>query len=243
MTESTPESTRMERARVGEDFPSRKNRVFRVKVDGVIRVAKIFPQEAADRAEKEYEMLGRCRRLGVPVPAPILLRENVIMMEYVDGSSLAELFDSLYAREEEIEGFLGGSQRSILDGLASWLARFHSSLEFKMYRGDSILKNFILSGDQVYGVDFEEAGEGDPFTDIGQVCSYALSTAPMFTKDKFQFVQDLAARYYHITKNDRSCDLAEAVAQGLEHYAPFRADKELMIAWARRLRANGMPSH
>jgi len=240
MTEKIPSSAQMERARVGEDFPSRKNRVFRVKIDGVISVAKIFSPEAADRVKKEYEVLGRCCRFGVPVPSPIWIRENVILMEYIEGSSLAELFDSLYARDGEADESSGDSRRIILDRLVSWLARFHSSFGFRMCRGDSILKNFILSGRQVYGVDFEEAGEGDPFIDIGQVCSYALSTMPMFTKAKFEFVEDLAARYCHVTSKDRFSDLAEVIAQGLEHYATYRADKELMLDWARRLRANGM---
>jgi aminoglycoside phosphotransferase (APT) family kinase protein len=233
----------MERARVGEDFPSRKNRVFRVRIDGAIRIAKVFSPETADRIDKEYEMLGRCHGLGVPVPAPIWIKENVILMECIEGSSLAELYDSLHEKESEGREFLIDSERLILDGLASWLARFHSSLGFRMYRGDSILKNFILSGKQIYGVDFEEAGEGDPFTDVGQACSYVLSTSPMFTRAKFQFVEDLAVRYCYLTKKDRMSDLADAIAHGLEHYAPYRVDKELMLDWARRLTAHGLPSY
>jgi aminoglycoside phosphotransferase (APT) family kinase protein len=214
-----------------------------VDVGGRIMVAKVFPSDARDRLENERDMLKRCRDAGVPAPYSISVLQNAILMEFIDGINLSSLFDSVMTSPEAKDGLTGYPRQELIDGLASWLAQFHHSFGFKMCRGDSILKNFIVSRKKVYGIDFEESGEGDPIKDVGQVCSYALSTDPAFTEAKFQFCEDLAARYWKIVGRDRSSELPEAIAQGLEHYAPYRSDRRRLLEGAEKLRKEGMPLH
>ena len=233
----------LESCRIGEVFPSRKNKVFRVEIGDRIIVVKEFPQDARSRLRRELEMLKRCHGAGIAVPEPISTHGDAVLMEYIEGPSLAESFDLIAAKDAKSERSTEESRVTIVDGLASWLASFHRSVGFEMYRGDSILKNFILSGDKVYGIDFEESGKGDPIQDVGQACSYILSSNPPFTDAKFGFVTDLTARYWEKVGRDRSADLPESIAQGLEHYAPFRSDRQRLLEWAHRMRMNGMPSH
>jgi tRNA A-37 threonylcarbamoyl transferase component Bud32 len=228
--------------KVGEPFPSRKNRVFRVGIEGKICIAKVFNEEFLDRARIEYDVLVSCHSWGLRVPSPIWFRENTILMEYVDGINLGVSLDALFpdGNGRAITSTL--LRRTIVEGLASWLASFHRAYGFGFCRGDCILKNFILSGDQIYGIDFEEAGQGDHIADLGQACSYILSTRPMFTQGKFEFMNDLANRYWMEVGKDRSAELSGAVAEALEHYARYRSEGPKLLEWAERIRKSGFPS-
>ncbi len=230
----------MERQRVGEVFTSRKNRVFAVDIDGHRCVAKVFPQGAGDRASTEFSILGMCSRAGVTVPIPIWHREDVVLMDFVEGMSLAGSFDEIFEGRGGTIQAGSPTSATIIAGLADWLASFHTAFAFRMCRGDSILKNFKISEGKVCGFDFEEAHEGDPIEDLGQACAYVLSTRPEFTEGKFEFANRLADRYWSVARVDRSPELPDAVAAGLEHYAQFRADGSLLYDWAGRIRVRGM---
>ena len=72
--------------------------------------------------------------------------------------------------------------------LGQWFTNFHvffkTTDRFRI-RGDSILRNFILT-DRIWGVDFEESRTGRPEEDIATMCASILSTDPMFTPEKFE---------------------------------------------------------
>jgi len=247
MTEATEDSfpvdltpAGLESIKVGEPYRSRKNRVFKIRFRGSFAVAKVYAPDRVESAGLEHEILTKCHRGGVLVPRPIALGKGTILMEYIEGENLSDMFDRLW-REE------GGStncqelRRLITDGVSEWLARFHRAFGFHEARGDTILRNFVVSGDRIYGLDFEEAGERDPLSDLGGACANLLSMNPKFTPGKFGFVRELAERYWHHSGTDRSAELPEAIAAALEHYSAFRTDGQSLCAQAKKLRTNGLP--
>lgn len=217
----------LERRRRGGLFASRKNRVFRSVFDGRECVVKVFREGSEEAAPKEFRILRDCSAAGVPVPGPIDCIGGAVLMEFVPGEPVSDLFDRLVAAsdgQELSEGFQG-----LACDLAGWLSRFHSAFGFETARGDAILRNFLMAEGGVVGLDFEEAARGDTLSDIGQLCASALMTDPPFTQVKVSFARDLASRYWERTGRDRSVDLPSAVAEAIRHYAPYRRNaRELM---------------
>jgi hypothetical protein len=128
----------------------------------------------------------------------------------------------------------------IADGLGEWLARYHALFEFRLTRGDAIMKNFLVSGGRIVGVDFEEASEEDVIRDLGEMCSSILSMHPMFTVDKFAFCRRLSKRYFALTRTERDADLSTATAKALRHYASFRVDGGELAARAAVIESDGL---
>ena len=134
--------------RILKRFFSRKNEVYLVKSDDNLYVLKRFidPQ----RADTEWNFLtslyGRFK-----VPKPLTKKENDVWMEYIDGGLISESL----------------TEKALM-GLAAWLARLHS---FGIRKGDCILRNFIITVDGIYGIDWEEASMSSEFKgDLIDVC-------------------------------------------------------------------------
>ncbi len=229
----------LERHRVGEAFRSRKNRVFRVRTDGRIRVAKVYPTSGTESARAEFELLTRCVGLRLKVPAPIELSDRAIVMTYLEGTPVADLVDPILPSGDASRGQEQASLVSLSTGLANWLATFHRAFDFGLCRGDTILRNFLLSNDEVYGLDFEEAHRGDPIQDLGELCANVLGMRPLCGTVNFEFASNVANSYWKAVGESRMGDLAEAVALGLEHYAAYRKDGAVLREWACRFRKEG----
>jgi tRNA A-37 threonylcarbamoyl transferase component Bud32 len=228
----------LESVRVGEVYPSRKNMVFRVSLDGEIVIVKVY-REGCGRAEREFSVLERASEKGLLVPRPIGLRDFGILMEFVEGDNAGAVFDSLW--EEDPNSPDAVLRRAdFVHAVSAWLAGFHRAFAFSFCRGDSILKNFIVGPKGLTGIDFEEAVEGDPLNDLGQTCSYVLSTDPMFTDAKFQCAKDIFAGYESLAGTDRSEELSSKVAESLRYYSRFRRDGETLRAWASRIETENL---
>jgi tRNA A-37 threonylcarbamoyl transferase component Bud32 len=231
---------KLESLRVGEPYRSRKNRVFRIRLEGSFAVAKIYAPTRIRLAQLEHHVLSKSYKGGVLVPRPLAIGNGTIVMEHVEGENLSDMFDRLWRADgDSING--RELRRLVTDGVAGWLAQFHRIIGFHEARGDTILRNFIVSGDQICGLDFEEAGHRDPLSDLGEVCANLLSMDPMFTARKFEMVRELSESYWHHSGSDRSAELSGAVASALEHYSAFRADGESLRVWANNLRTDGLP--
>ena len=229
---------------IGEPFQSRKNHVFKFRRDGKIFVAKIYSEEFRSRAQKEYDILKDCLNKKVRVPAPLEFNDDIIIMEYLQGQNACDHFEMIYNNWiEEIK-----NERSSLkeppqdlllfcDDLACWLYDFHRSFDFKTARGDSILRNFIVVNNKIYGLDFEEAGDADPLNDLGDLCAFILALRPVFTEEKYKVVKILSERYWDHSKKSRYDELAGFIADSLEYYGRFRSDQELLKHEAERLRS------
>ncbi len=233
--------TDFERLRVGEAFRSRKNRVFRITYDGDVRIAKVYPWANAKTAHEEYAVLSKAYKLGLRVPEPLELVGNTIVMTDLDGTVALDMLEQQSGHEEGISDKYGEMSLDELScELADWLASFHSAFEFKVRRGDTVLRNFINARGQVYGVDFEESRKGDTLLDLGEMCASILSIRPFFSSRNTGFATNVISRYSKAVHRDRSADLPEAIALGLEHYAKYRKDRKTLETLAQSFRNEGL---
>ncbi len=213
---------------VQETFKSKKNSVQRIEYRGKDYVVKKYDQEFIDGLEKELDLLRRCEEKGIAVPEVLESSEDTLILEYIPGESCKELYDTTIGDEKKKE---------ILSEIADWLSRFHTSFEER--RGDSILANFILSEDKIYGIDFEEAEENDHLRDVGDLCASILRLRPAFTEKRFSMVDHFIEMYLSSSSKDRT-DLTDKVVGSLEHYARYSSDGELMKRWAGRIQQDGL---
>jgi len=221
----------LEHARVGEVFRSRKNRVFRVLIGGETLVAKVYPPGGEARALHEYSVLGACMEREVSVPRPVKHTGRILLIQYVEGETATECIDSSPARMEP-------TLLSVVD----WLSGFHRAHGLRLCRGDCVLHNFLVTPEGVVGIDFEEAHEGRPLEDLGQVIASFLSMRPAFGAHKMSVARRAAADYLRRTGMDSVADVPLSVSDALRHYAKFRDDGDAMVAWADRIAREGLVS-
>jgi len=223
----------LEDGRFGPYMQSKKNRVFRTSVGGREYIVKVFRDEWNERARVEFGMLSECREKGVLAPLPIAIVEDAIVMEPIDGESVAKVFDELFSHSSGAD--LSDAQKELADNLAKWLSSFHVTFDFRLARGDAILKNFVVTPSGVAGLDFEEASSADTLNDLGQLCASALMTDPVFTVSKNSFARHLASCYWAHSGRNRADELATAVSAAIRHYAPFRSNGSELLRYATRI--------
>ena len=204
-------------------------------------VVKTYPKADADVIQKEYSILERCHASGVLAPTPIALEGNAIVMSHVDGSVLSTVLDSRWLHTDPANPAPETDTACIAESLARWLHAFHSAFGFRLRRGDVNMRNFMLSGEGLYGLDFEEASEGDVIEDLGQACATVLSMDPMFTEEKTAFVGKMVRQYFEISGLDRYDDLRDAVVRALRYYASFRKNRIEIEARASRIEQGRLP--
>jgi tRNA A-37 threonylcarbamoyl transferase component Bud32 len=243
MRDSREELRELRRSRLGQDYPSRKNKVFKSELEGELVVVKIFPVDRYEAASAEFTILERCSKAGLAVPSPIRLLQGAIVIEHIEGTTVADALDSIDA--EIGLGAPDGMERAgpIMRSLGCWLASFHELHGFRVARGDSIMRNFILVDHALYGIDFEEASECDVLLDLGQMCSSLLSMRPMFTKEKFELVHILSNHYFEAAGTSRLDDLPGKISEALRFYARFRRDGGSLLTWADRIEHSGLAPH
>ncbi len=120
------------------------------------RLDKPYRHEAFNKVFKEYRtrvearILSHLRSLGLNVPAPLIVdvSKGILVLEYVEGTPLSRLVDSM-SREER--GRVAGE-------FGRQVAVMHSN---RIYHGDLTLANTIYSGGEVYIIDFGLAGYSD----------------------------------------------------------------------------------
>ncbi|MEM3364140.1 MAG: KEOPS complex kinase/ATPase Bud32 [Candidatus Micrarchaeia archaeon] len=93
------------------------------------------------RAKKEMTALRKCYEAGIPCPRPISLSESTIIMEYVGGVRLSEIFET----ESQT------SKKKYAQECGRLLARMHS---IGICHGDYALTNLIYSNGVVRPIDF-----------------------------------------------------------------------------------------
>ncbi|QOR94479.1 Kae1-associated kinase Bud32 [Thermosphaera chiliense] len=120
------------------------------------RLDKPYRHEAFNKVFKEYRtrvearILSHLRSLGLNVPAPLIVdvSKGILVLEYVEGTPLSRLVDSMSSEERgRVAGELGRQ-----------VAVMHSN---RIYHGDLTLANTIYSGGRVYIIDFGLAGYSD----------------------------------------------------------------------------------
>lgn len=230
----------LESRRIGGSFFSRKNTVFKSGSHGRIVVAKVYGEGRQSLPEKEYSVLDVCHSKGISVPAPIELGNGIVVMEFVEGGTLADFLDRCWVDgaatvpEEKLR------LESVASSVGEWLSEFHKAFQGEVSRGDSNARNFLVCGGQVFGVDFEESSRSDPLDDLGQACSSVLSMHPMFTNEKFDFCKLMAKAYFSASGSDRSELLGKATSKALRYYSSYRSDAKPMLEMADEIDRTGL---
>lgn len=148
-------------------------------VPGIQRaIVKHFTPASSAFEIREREVLLALHGAGIPAPRVVLELAGFLVLERIEGETACDSIND--------PGPLAGNQDAIAAGLlgrtGAWLARFHDHFEHHPRvhrRGDANLRNFIVdAGGTVHGVDFEEAGPGDPLVDLAEVIDSTLVTRP-----------------------------------------------------------------
>lgn len=159
-------------------FSSKRNTVY---LDEGVVIKECKNHEAA---RSEGEFLDALRLKGVAVPIVTGVERNTLRLEYIDGKPLPDFLESNDAviRCSEVS-------RQIID----WFVSFYDAVDYKNtkeIRGDINGRNFIITDNGVFGVDFEEHTFGRRETDLGRLLayissySYADTTAQNIMKEK-----------------------------------------------------------
>lgn len=222
----------LEGASIEKTFKSKKNEVYKIKYDGEYFVLKKYNPEFIEGLKIEKDLLESCQERGIPVPKIVETKEDALILEYISGKNCKRLFDK--TEDEKVK-------KRILSSIASWLAKFHKEFELKKCRGDSILANFILVDDKVYGLDFEEAEDGDSYSDVGDLCTSILRLRPAFTDERFSQTKFFLNEYFSKSPAPMK-DMTEQVSRSLIHYSKYSSMGDVMKEWAEKIRSNGLSS-
>jgi predicted Ser/Thr protein kinase len=138
-----------------------------------------YPQNCA----KELFLLTSLKLKNVMVPDVYCCRKDQMIMEFIDGETLFDLFDRHERAQKPVESVM-----LILDRLCNWLKAFYTASQEicgrPIIRKDVNLRNFIVSNGQIYGIDFENCCEGKPEEDVGKFCAFLITYIPAFTQWK-----------------------------------------------------------
>jgi len=173
-----------------ERLVSRRNEVYAVlgMTPGQRLVKYVLKVCINSSAEEESWWLTELRKYGLRVPEVKWHDSQSILMEYIEGMLIADIMD----RPELIR------QRRWLLHLADWLCKFHASHRREsqvLCVPDLNLRNFIYTGRDIVGIDFETAVWNAPERDLGGLAAFILNSDPMFSRDKYQAVR-LLINYY-----------------------------------------------
>lgn len=160
---------------------SKRNNVMRVLEGDSTYILKKF--ESKENYIKESEILKILKNDGVNVPSIIKEEENSLYLEDLGEMTFLDWY-------EELE------RKNILDDsmiykLCGWLKDFYEAI-LKHYDEQIILmdvnfKNFIIVGEKIYGIDFEQVRKGNIIEDAGKFSAYALTYDPVMTEWKINF--------------------------------------------------------
>ena len=224
-----------ENAILQKRFESKKNTVGYVIINDKPRVVKWYAPGFIKNMEIEYNFLKQgSSKLNIPTPFHIDTENYVITMSYILGKNLCDVLND--------EKTLFNERKNHINSLAEWFAKFHDHFKTKdsfRIRGDSILRNFILT-DRIWGVDFEESRNGRPIIDIAGMCSSILSTDPMFTDEKIRLSQLFIESYNKSVKWNLD-NINDEVAYALLEKIQWRPDKEdALRKFTNQLRKKGL---
>jgi tRNA A-37 threonylcarbamoyl transferase component Bud32 len=136
------------------------------------RIVKTFIKGDCQLEVQIYELL---KSANINHASVIDVKHNQLILEHIQGPTLLEL---LVTCEQNQESFV-----PYLNRWLTYMEQFYKAT--KNYRhGDVNLSNFILVGEDVVGLDFEQALIQDPIKDMADVMCYVLFYEPILTDFK-----------------------------------------------------------
>jgi len=216
-------STRYKNAILQQCFESKKNTVAYVILKDKPRVLKWFVPGFRQRMKNEYNVLKKgSSKLNIPLVYELDEKNNVLVMNYIVGENLCDIVNSRDTSFDE--------KKRLMILLADWFIDFHNFFKTEkafLIRGDSVLRNFILS-DKIWGVDFEETRPGKPVEDLAEMCASILSTDPMFTSEKFELCKIFIESYTEPVPG-RIINVKDEIAYKLLERIQWRPEKEEIL--------------
>ncbi|MDQ7825327.1 MAG: hypothetical protein RDV48_21175 [Candidatus Eremiobacteraeota bacterium] len=150
-------------------FESKKNQVslLTISQSGGPALKVIGKLYSWGERKKEERVLRNAGEKGLAVPSVRAAWNNILFLEYVQGSTMRSL--------------LGGGHDpcAASEALACWVASWHLAFRrgrrYTLLKADMRLQNFICKDTRLYGVDFEESRWGDPLDDIADMAATLLT--------------------------------------------------------------------
>ena len=165
---------------------SRRNDVWHCQCDGRDIIRKCFATQADYLQEKcVYRHLLQVSPHLCPDVIDFDDLNKEIIWAYIPGVTVLE---ALEKAEEEMD-----SERAIeiFTRLLDWMQAFYKEEKIKNHqgiRGDINLRNFIWTGQHIFGIDFEGYCLGDPIDEIHQMIAFYFLYKPEKTRFKLSVI-------------------------------------------------------
>jgi tRNA A-37 threonylcarbamoyl transferase component Bud32 len=174
-----------------KEFKSKTNTVALISIDNTLQIVKYFNKSNQKGLEQEIHLL-RIIPFSFQIPQMYMINRenNLVIMEYIKGQNLCDALHDMSISQEKKEQYI--------HSLATWFAKFHQITKKNddvLIKGDAHIRNFIVSDDKIFGVDFEESQIGNPTEDIVECCVSILFTDPFCTDEKFIWCNDFIKTY------------------------------------------------
>jgi len=160
------------------EFISKRNRVY--MNDGIV----FKDCQNHETAMFEARFLQQLERKGVAVPKVLNVDGAVLSTEYIKGKPLPE-----FLSEQEAVSHC----RAVADAIAYWFECFYAAVGYRTtaeIRGDVNGRNFIVSNESIFSVDFETHAYGKQDTDFGRLLAF-IATYSYNNKDAQKKLEDL----------------------------------------------------
>jgi len=202
---------------------SRKNIVIEIEFE---KKPSNFPKQfivkifRTKNIVSEINILNRLKNQNFRVPEILSLKKPYLILEKVEGVNLCDFVNDSLKDTLELDDMIPEVRNQVIksiEKLAEWLAQLHeknivrkqnSEEFFVLNKGDTRLRDFIIdiSNEILYGVDFEDAYEGNNMDDLAWICCSLLDTNPgLFDMDepkhKIQLINIFLKKYYQTAKS------------------------------------------
>ncbi len=245
---------------IQQKFESKKNNVYLVtegRNKNRVFVLKIFSEKFKGNYHLELRSYQKLNELGIPVPKMIESTDGLLLLEFIQGSTLMDKINEIIIDGTKILTEADLKELKIaFQALGNWFGKLHAKTLNKaqnsLLKGDCVLKNFIFNptskNDKIFGLDFEESIFGPPLLDLGSLAAMVLTIKPIFTEQNFilfnEFIQSYNQTIGELVKKDKAIDistldLAKYASEALISVAKWHSSdsaKELLI-WADKFKS------
>ena len=201
-------------------FKSKKNDVVKLTFNKPTErlprevIVKIF---RTNNYHVELETLNKLKQEELNVPRILFHKNPFLILEYIGGVNLCDFINDNLKGVYDLSDLTSELQNQLISSieeLASWMVKYHqkniielkdSSGSIVLNKGDTRLRDFIFnpSKNEIYGLDFEEAYQGNHIDDIAWICCSLLDTNPgifdVFNpKPKINLINTFLKEYYQL---------------------------------------------
>ncbi|TFF92973.1 MAG: hypothetical protein EU543_04675 [Promethearchaeota archaeon] len=167
--------------------------------------------------QRELEILQILKKQNLNVPSILFYKNPYLVLEKIQGSNICDFINDNLMQVKTINELNGNTRHNLLwsiNNLAKWFAKLHSNNVISqtieqeslvLNKSDARLRDFIIDKDKnvIYGLDFEEAYEGNHLDDLAWVCCSLLDTNPgIFELEepyhKIELINQFIKQYYKI---------------------------------------------